>query len=70
MGIKDNPVKRDLLISAGMSEEVRRVMLGMCPFCKTPVTTEDFGDDLSLKEFQISGMCPKCQDEIFKDPDE
>jgi hypothetical protein len=70
MGIKDNPIKRNLLVSAGMGEEVRRVMLGMCPFCQKPVTIEDFRDDLSRREFQISGMCQSCQDDIFKETDE
>lgn len=65
MGIKDNPVKRQLLIDAGMGEEVRRVMLGMCPFCGLPVSVEDFRDDLSRREFEIAGMCQKCQDEVF-----
>ena len=70
MGIKDNSTKRNLLLSAGMEEEVRRVMLGLCPFCKKPVTIEDFRDDLSRKEFEISGMCQQCQDNFFKDPEE
>ena len=70
MGIKDNLVKRDLLIQAGMGEEVRRVMLGMCPFCQKPVSVEDFRDDISRREFEIAGMCQQCQDDVFKDPDE
>ena len=70
MGIKDNPTKRALLIGAGFEEEVRRAMMGMCIFCQTPVTVEDFRDDISRREFEISGMCQKCQDETFKDPEE
>ena len=38
---------------------------GLCPFCKKPVSEEDFTDQLSLKEFRISGLCQKCQDEFF-----
>ena len=70
MGIKDNPNKRSMLIGAGFGKEVQRAMLGMCPFCSTPVTMEDFRDDLSRREFEISGMCQKCQDEVFQEPDE
>ena len=70
MGIKDNRIKREMLIGAGFGEEVRRAMLGICPFCNTPVTVEDFRDDLSRKEFEISGMCQKCQDSIFQEPEE
>ena len=29
----------------------------------------DFRDELSRKEFNISGFCQKCQDEIFGGPD-
>ena len=28
-------------------------------------TATEFKDELSEKEFSISGMCQKCQDEIF-----
>ncbi len=70
MGIKDNPVKRQLLIDAGMGEEVRRAMLGICIFCKTPTSVEDFRDDISRREFEIAGMCQKCQDDVFKEPEE
>lgn len=27
----------------------------------------DFRDELSVKEYQISGMCQKCQDQIFEE---
>lgn len=30
------------------------------------VKAEDFKDDLSRKEFTISGMCQECQDSVFK----
>lgn len=34
-----------------------------CVFCKSPAT--EFKDELSKKEFSISGICQTCQDEIF-----
>ena len=37
-----------------------------CPFCKKDMSTESFRDDLSCKEFKISGMCQRCQDKFFK----
>lgn len=43
---------------------------GICPFCHQLVDTNSFRDELSRKEFGISGLCQKCQDETFKDPDE
>ena len=39
---------------------------GVCPTCKAPITgPNDFRDDLSRKEYSISGMCQKCQDSVF-----
>jgi Fe2+ or Zn2+ uptake regulation protein len=35
----------------------------LCPFCKHPVG--EFGDKLSEKEFEISGLCQECQDKVF-----
>ena len=35
-----------------------------CPLCKKPVG--DFADAISLREFEISGMCQSCQDEVFR----
>jgi len=34
-----------------------------CVFCKLPAT--QFTDELSRKEFTISGMCQSCQDSTF-----
>lgn len=50
-----------------------------CPFCKKIVNTSDafnesyapdrlsnpFRDELSRKEYSISGLCQDCQDEMF-----
>ena len=37
-----------------------------CVTCgSTKVQPEDFRDNLSRKEFSISFMCQKCQDEIY-----
>ena len=43
-----------------------RVMCGKCVICVSPkITNSDFRDDLSRSEYSISGMCQKCQDEIY-----
>lgn len=39
--------------------------IGLCPFCNKPVNQEDFRDALSRREFEISGLCQKCQDKFF-----
>lgn len=35
----------------------------ICIICDQPVT--GFKDDMSLKEYRITGMCQECQDQIF-----
>lgn len=36
---------------------------GLCPTCAVPIG--EFRNALSRREFQISGMCQDCQDEVF-----
>lgn len=36
-----------------------------CPMCKQNIKEEDFKDELSRKEYSISGMCQICQDQTF-----
>jgi hypothetical protein len=33
--------------------------------CGQPVTVEEFRDEVSLREYRISGFCQKCQDALF-----
>lgn len=43
-----------------------RIEDGKCPFCGKSIDVEtEFRDPLSKREFEISGLCQKCQDEIF-----
>jgi len=37
----------------------------VCVTCGKPIKMEDFKDQLSIKEYGISGMCMKCQDDTF-----
>jgi uncharacterized CHY-type Zn-finger protein len=60
-------VNKEIMKQAGFGEEVKAVEQGLCPFCKKPINQEDFRDALSRKEFTISGLCQKCQDEFFKE---
>ena len=38
-----------------------------CFDCGAPATK--FRDPLSQREYQISGLCQECQDEVFVEPD-
>ncbi len=42
------------------------ILLDYCVICRKPA--ENFRDELSLKEFTMSGMCQSCQDVVFSDP--
>lgn len=46
------------------AEKAMREM-SICPFCGVGVTEHDFRDQLSVKEFRISGLCQRCQNEMF-----
>lgn len=47
-----------------MPEAAEAVQKGKCPTCSKPVG--DFRDDLSRREYGISGMCQACQDSVFE----
>lgn len=44
----------------GYTESLRK---GSCVMCKDPAA--GFKDDLSIKEYAISGLCQTCQDKVF-----
>jgi len=47
----------------GLVKEAERLERGLCPFCgRRPGR---FRDLLSRREFEISGLCQDCQDEVF-----
>lgn len=55
----------EIMRQAGFQKEVSLVAANVCPCCSRAVTPKDFLDDLSRKEFKISGLCQKCQDVVF-----
>lgn len=46
------------------AEKAMREM-SICPFCGVGIRESDFRDQLSVKEFRISGLCQRCQNEMF-----
>lgn len=36
-----------------------------CPFCGAEIDLAKFVDQISKREFEISGLCQDCQDELF-----
>jgi len=60
--------KKTMLRSIGFKKEIDNVENNLCAICKSDkVKPEDFRDDLSRREFEISGMCQSCMDKIFND---
>ena len=51
-------------IFAMMPDLADRVMNNQCTFCAKAITA--FADELSAKEYSVSGMCQLCQDDIFQ----
>ena len=41
-------------------------LMAVCVFCKKVIDPDkDFRNEISRKEFTISGICQSCQDQIF-----
>lgn len=59
-------MNEDIMKQAGFGEQVKLSNAGKCPFCRQEVQMKDFTDELSKKEYGISGLCQKCQDETFE----
>ncbi len=58
-------MNKEIMRKTGFEKEVALVEQGCCPFCKRLVDENCFKDELSKKEFKISGLCQECQDETF-----
>jgi len=48
-------------------QSIKDIENNICPTCKQPIGA--FRDDLSRKEYTISGICQKCQDGVFNNSD-
>ena len=55
------------LEKAGFKNYTDLIKENKCPFCGNEINMDDFKDELSLKEFEISGLCMDCQNSTFGD---
>ena len=53
------------LVAVGFTAHVEAIEKGLCPICRKPIKEQQFRDKKSVHEFEISGMCQNCQDQIF-----
>ena len=58
-------MNENIMRQMGFNKEMDNVKNNICPCCNAPVNQDEFKDELSKKEFKISGLCQKCQDEVF-----
>jgi len=56
-------MNKDIMKSLGFEEEVKAMEAGLCSWCKKEIT--DFRNEISEREYKISGMCQNCQDKTF-----
>ncbi len=56
-------MNENIMRKLGLGDHVDRVKQGLCPTCGKAIG--EFRNDLSTKEFKISGMCQQCQDDVF-----
>lgn len=57
--------KKQILRNMGFHHMVDLVDAGKCPICTKEIDTKKFVDNRSKQEFEISGLCQGCQDELF-----
>jgi len=59
------------MLGFNRAETIQENMCVPAPFgCGKPVSMDSFEDELSRKEYSISGMCQNCQNEFFNAPEE
>lgn len=55
----------DIMTKLGYGKQVEAKNNGICPQCNAKVDPTSFRDEVSAREFKISGLCQACQDEVF-----
>lgn len=58
-------MNKEILKKLGFEKEVSNIEKGLCPLCSKKILLENFRDNVSLKEYTISGVCQECQDKAF-----
>lgn len=50
------------IVAGVLAEKDEAIEKGICAWCSKEVNHEDFSDELSRKEYGISGLCQECQE--------
>ena len=56
---------KEVFKQLGCKGIVEAVEHGFCPSCERPISKDEFQDESSKKEFEISGLCLACQNIFF-----
>jgi len=60
------PEWKQRLVKKVFTEFVESKAKGICPFCSVTINLDSFSNFASLKEYSLSGLCQRCQDNFFK----
>lgn len=60
------PTKKADAIEKLLPGRKEAILNKKCVFCNKEVTLDSFKNEISLKEFHMSGICQPCQDDFFK----
>ena len=63
-------MNEEIMRAAGFGQEVDRAKRGECPICGDLIDMKSFRSELEIREYRISGMCQKCQDDTFREQGE
>ena len=63
-------MNEEIMRQMGFGKHVERVKAGKCGLCGKKINLKDFRDELSLKEYSISGLCQACQDTVWPEEEE
>lgn len=58
-------MNKEIMKALGFGAEIEAIENSFCPLCCIPIMQNEFRNTLSVKEYGISGICQKCQDDIF-----
>lgn len=59
-------MNEEIMRKAGFGKEMDAVKEGKCAMCDNKIDPKtEFRDELSMREYSISGLCQKCQERVF-----
>ena len=58
-------MNKEMMETLRLGKFVEAVEQNKCPICGNEIVISEFKDPVSLREYEISGICQECQDKIF-----